>query len=224
MSILKKIGLYTMIVAGALSLAGCMNKQTPEEKMFDELEKVVSVEKVFEEQQEPLVKLEKQEKQIYEQIISLGMKEYDQIVKLSDEALKIVDKRKGHIDKEKESITESEKEFESVTSIIEEIEDSSVKKQATQLQKTMEKRYEIHGELYKNYNEGLQYDKELYEMLKNKELSFEKLEEQINKVNQVYETVLKNNQKFNDITDQYNKEKMAFYKEAGIEVSNEKKK
>lgn len=223
MSILKRIGLYTMIVAGVISLAGCLDKQTAEEKMFDELEKVVSIEKDFEDQQNPLVELEKQEKKIYEQIISLGMKEYDQIVKLSDEALQIADKRKEHIDKEKESIKESEKEFENVTAIIEEIEDAPLKKQATELQETMKERYAIHDELYKNYTQGLQYDKELYEMLKDKELSFEKLEEQINKVNQVYETVLNNNQEFNDITDQYNKEKMAFYKEAGIEVSNEKK-
>ena len=63
-----------------------------------------------------------------------------------------------------------------------------------------------------------------YEMLKDKELSFEKLEEQINKVNEVYEIVLNNNQEFNDKTDQYNREKMDFYKNAGIEVSSDKEK
>nr|WP_246017704.1 YkyA family protein [Mesobacillus subterraneus] len=152
------------------------------------------------------------------------MKEYDQIVKLADEALEIADQRTEHIDKEKESIEESEKEFKNVAGIIEEIKDAELKQQAIQLQSTMEERYQIHGELYKNYKQGLQYDKELYEMLKDKELSFEKLEEQINKVNQVYETVLNKNQEFNEKTDQYNKEKMDFYKKAGIEVSTEDKK
>lgn len=221
LSILKSIGLSIVMMAGVLSLTGCMDRQSPEEKMFEELEKVVSIEKVFEDQQDPLVELEKQEKKIYEQIISLGMKEYDQIVKLADEALQIADKRSEHIEKEKESIKESQKEFENVAGIIEEIEDPELKKQAKELQGTMKERYEIHDQLYINYKKGLQYDKELYEMLKDKELSFEKLEEQINKVNKVYETVLKNNQEFNDKTDQYNKEKMAFYKKAGIEVNTE---
>lgn len=223
LSILKRIGLSISLMAGVLSLTGCMDRQTPEEKMFEELEKVVSIEKVFEDQQDPLVELEKQEKEIYEQIISLGMKEYDQIVKLADEALKIADKREKHIEKEKESIKQSQQEFKNVSKIIEEIEDPALKKQAAELQGTMKERYKIHDELYKNYKQGLQYDKELYEMLKDKELSFEKLEEQINKVNKVYETVLKNNQEFNDKTDQYNKEKMAFYKKAGIEVNTETK-
>lgn len=224
MSILKSLGLSIVLMAGVLSLAGCMDRQTPEEKMFEELEKVVSTEKVFEDQQDPLVELEKQEKEIYEQIISLGMKEYDQIVKLADEALTIADKREEHIEKEKESIKKSEQEFKNVSKIAEEIEDPSLKKQAAELQATMKERYKIHDELYKNYKQGLQYDKELYEMLKDKDLSFEKLEEQINKVNKVYESVLKNNQEFNDRTDRYNKEKMDFYKKAGIEVNTETKK
>jgi translation elongation factor EF-1beta len=224
LSIIKKISLAIIMMAGVFSLAGCLDKQSPEEKMFEALEKVVSIEKGFEDQQDPLVELEKKEKEIYEQIISLGMKEYDQIVKLADEALAIADKRAEHIDKEKESIDESEKEFGNVDKIIDEIDDSNLKKQATELQATMKERYGIHDKLYENYKQGLQYDKELYEMLKDKELSFEKLEEQINKVNEVYEIVLNNNQEFNEKTDQYNQEKMDFYKKAGIEVSTDKEK
>lgn len=221
MSIYKNISLFFVFIVGVLSLAGCLDRQSAEEKMFTELEKVVSIEKTFEDQQDPLVQLENEEKEIYEQIITLGMKEYDKIVKLSDEALKIADKRKEHIDKEKQSIDESKKEFENVSSITEELKDPDLKKQAKDLERTMAKRYEIHEELYKNYTLGLQYDRELYKMLKDKDLSFEKLEEQINKVNKVYETVLENNQSFNSQTEKYNKEKMAFYKKAGLKVENE---
>lgn len=223
MSLFRKISFAMILIASVLSLAGCLNKQSPEEKMFVELEKVVSIEKTFEDQQNPLVELETKEKEIYEKIISLGMKEYDQIVKLADEALANADKRAEHIDKEKESIEESRKEFRNIDKILEEIEDAGVKQQANELRTTMIKRYEIHDDLYKNYKLGLQYDKELYEMLKDKELSFENLEKQVNKVNGIYETVLKDNQEFNDQTDQYNKEKLAFYEKAGIEVSPEKK-
>ncbi|MEH6905342.1 YkyA family protein, partial [Neobacillus drentensis] len=87
MSLKVKCSLLLCLSILIVIIAGCTKEKTPVEKMYDVLEKVVSAEKVFEEQQNPLVTLEKREKEIYDQIIKLGMKEYDQIVKLSDEAV-----------------------------------------------------------------------------------------------------------------------------------------
>nr|WP_246017705.1 YkyA family protein [Mesobacillus subterraneus] len=71
MSIIKKISLAILLVAGVFSLTGCLDKQSPEEKMFDELEKVVSIEKVFEDQQDPLVDLEKKKKRYMNKLFLL---------------------------------------------------------------------------------------------------------------------------------------------------------
>lgn len=209
-----------LVVALIMSfiLSGCLNRQTPEEKIFTELEKVVAAEKVFEEQQTPLVELEKKEKELYEEIISLGMKEYDRIVQISDEALQNVAARKEHMNKEQESIKESEEEFKDVNTLIEDIEEASVKEQATLLYETMIERYKTHNSLYELYSQGLGYDKELYEMFKQKELTLDQLEEQIIKINETYEKVLEANNKFNELTDQYNDQKLEFYKLAGIEI------
>jgi hypothetical protein len=205
-------------VAIIFILSGCAEKKTTIEKMYDVLENVVDKEKVFEQQQEPLVTLEKQEKDVYDQIIKQGMKEYDQIVKLSDEALALADKRKDRLEKETTSLKESEQEFSKVADLKGQLEDPALKELANDLYIIMMKRYEAHRELYKQYSLALQYDKELYQMFKNKNLPLEDLEAQINKLNESYKKVYAANDQFNKYTEQYNEKKLTFYKKAGLKT------
>jgi hypothetical protein len=200
-------------------IAGCTKEKTPVEKMYDVLEKVVSAEKVFEEQQNPLVTLEKREKEIYDQIIKLGMKEYDQIVKLSDEAVLLADERKELMEKETNSIKESQKEFIKARDIKDKFEDPALTKLANELYEIMMERYKAHDALYLEYNEALKDDKELYGMFKNKNLPLEDLEAQVTKLNETYKRVYTANEKFNMLTDQYNNKKLSFYKQAGLKSS-----
>ena len=220
MSLKKKYGFIFIILILTVIFAGCTKEKTPEEKMYTVLEKVVKAEKVFEEQQNPLVELEKKEKGIYDQIIELGMKEYDQIVKLSDEALLLVDQRKELLDKETNSIKLSEKEFSKAANIKDKFDDPSLTKVANELYETMMKRYEAHNELFTEYNEALKNDKTLYEMFKNKNLPLEDLESQVNKLNETYKRIYNANEKFNMLTEQYNDKKLLFYKQAGLNSSN----
>lgn len=201
----------------AFSLTGCIG-QAPEEKMYTIMEAAVKQEKGFEEQQQPLAELEKKEQELYKQMISLGNQENEQVVKLADEALALVSKRKDHIEKEQESIQASKKKFEDLTPLISELKDEELKKQAIELNKTMKKRYEIHNNLSKQYLLGIQYDSELYEQLKAKDASLEKLEEQVTKINETYDKVLKTNDEFNAQTEKYNKEKLEFYKKANLNI------
>ena len=100
-------------------LSGCMNRQSPAEDMFNKLEEVVQIEKNFEAQQAPLIELEKKEKEIYQSIIELNMQEYDEVVRLADEAITITEKRKEHINKEREIMNYSKAAFESIPVIVE---------------------------------------------------------------------------------------------------------
>ncbi|WP_453997247.1 YkyA family protein [Bacillus nitroreducens] len=199
-------------------LMGCMGGPSPEEQMYETLEKVVSIEKDFEEQQNPLVELEKKEKALYDEILTLGMKEFEQIVSLSNEALTVVADRETRINNEQESINASKKEFQKVESIIQEINDEKVKKEANDLVTLMNQRYDSYDELYKSYKEATQHDKKLYEMFQNEELTMEELEQQINLINETYEKVVTANETFNQLTDQYNKAKISFYQNAGLKV------
>jgi len=222
--LVKRTILFLLLIIGSIVLAGCFNKSSTVDKIHELLESVVESEQTFEKQQDPLVDLEKQEKEIYGKIITLGMKEYDQIVSLSNEALGIVDKRKEHMQKEEDSIESSKKEFEKLKPLIEELKDAKLKKKATELQDTMLKRYEAHDVLYENYTKGLEYDKELYQMFQKKDLSIDQLEEQIKKINDTYKVVLDSNKSFNEFTQKYNDIKFDFYKVAGIEIKEDDKK
>ncbi|WP_313801451.1 YkyA family protein [Cytobacillus sp.] len=220
MSISRKSCLFFVIVMGSFLLSACFSTSTPVEKMYDVLENVVSTENIFKEQQEPLVKLEKQEKEIYDKIISIGMKEFDEIIRLSDQAIDIVDKRKDHMNKEQESIAASQKEFNKVQQLINEIEEDALKEKAQNLFDTMTERYEIHDALYQKYLEGVKLDKELYLMFKNEDLQLEQLDDQITKINETYAEILKKNEDFNEKTKEYNESKLSFYKESGLKVDS----
>jgi hypothetical protein len=208
-----------LIISFTFLLAGCFG-QSSEEKMFEVLEAVVNQEKGFEDQQQPLVDLEKKEKELYEKIISLGSKEKEQIVKLSDEALTVVSERKEHMENEQKSLKSSREKFETISPIIQELDDKELKNKASDLYEIMSSRYEIHDKLYDYYMKGIQYDKELYNMLKDKEASLGKLDDQVSKINQTYEKVIEANKQFNQKTKKYNETKLDFYKKAGFNVNN----
>jgi len=202
-------------------LAGCSTFQSTNEKIYEKLEKVVVLEKEFKEQQEPLVALEKKEQKIYSQIVSLDLESMDGINKLADEALASLEKRKKLMDKEQESIKKSEKAFKTVQANIEDIKDEKLKKKADELYQTMLARYDAHEKLYNNYLKGLENDEKLYRLFKAEDLSIDDLEKQIATINDIYDEVLDNNKEFNSLTEKYNKEKIEFYKQAGMEVEEE---
>ncbi len=202
-----------------LSMTGCRNSQTPTEKMYRELEKVVTIEKNFEKQQDPLVRLEKQEQELYNQIISLGMKNPEEIRNLADKALDSVAQRKEHIEKEEKSMEASENEFKKIEKIIDQLKNKKEKKAAQNLYQMMMKRYDVHDELYQTYLEGIKYDSELYELLKKEDVPLNVLEAQINKINETYEKVMYANKKFNEYTSKYNEMKLSFYQVSGLDVN-----
>ncbi|MCM3029126.1 MULTISPECIES: YkyA family protein [unclassified Niallia] len=219
----KRLAAAALMIVIITSLSACKGFESSGEKMHGKLEKVVELEKEFEDQQDPLVKLEKSEQEIYANIISLGLEKMDEIKSLSDEALASVAKREEYMNKEEESIQKSKEAFKKVKPIIEDMDEDEkdLKAKAEELYNVMIDRYEVHDQLYANYTTGLKYDKELYEMFKDKDVKIDALEEQINKINEVYQKVLANNEEFNKLTKQYNEQKLDFYKKAGVEIKVE---
>ncbi|MFD0825171.1 YkyA family protein [Neobacillus sp. M.A.Huq-85] len=211
--------LWISIITTVVILSGCFNQKTPVEKIYDILEKVVEKEKGFENQQEPLVTLEKKEKATYEKIIDLGMKQHDKVVKLADTALEMADKRKQYMDEETKSISESKETFQKIKEYKNDLKDLKLKKALEILYQVMINRYSAHDELNKEYLNALKLDKQLYGLLKNKNLSFEDLEAKVNKVNESYQKVYAANKKFNQLTKEYNDQKLAFYKMSGLKIN-----
>ncbi len=219
-SVFSRIILF--MITCVLLLSGCMNREKPVEQMYRVLEEAVSAERVFEEQQDPLVTLEKGEKDIYNQIMAIGMKNHNEVVRLSDEALIMVAKREEHLQKETESLHLARKKFEQVADIKNKLDEEKQKKLADELYKIMMQRYDAHDQLSNEYSKALINDKELYEILKNKDLSFEVLEEKVTDLNQRYMKVFEENEEFNKLTTQYNEKKRSFYKESGLKLDSDK--
>ncbi|WP_078381059.1 YkyA family protein [Sutcliffiella halmapala] len=215
---LWKKSFVSVAFASSLLLSGCVNGESPEQEIFETLEKVVGLEESFETQQEPLLELEQKEKEVYNEIINLGMKEFDQIVKLSEEGLSLVEQREAAMHTEKESIETAREQFEEVKNSIELLEDEELKKEAQSLYQLMEKRYESYMTLFNDYMAATELDKELYVLFQTEDLTLEQLQLQINKINETYEKIQESNQLFNDFTEQYNEAKFTFYKNAGLDV------
>jgi methyl-accepting chemotaxis protein len=217
----KRTFLYLLLLVVILiALGGCLNQKTTPEQMYEVMEKVVLEESTFENQQSPLVKAEKKEKQLYDQILSLGMKEHEQIVKLADEALLLVEERKTLMASETASIEKSEVQFEKLLPYIEKLEEPSLKKEAKKLYEVMIKRYRLHEDLNIAYSQALQFDKELYQLFKRNDLSMDELENQINQINEIYEKIYDINKQFNVNTEKYNDLKLVFYQKAGFKIEN----
>ena len=214
----KKIKIITLVFGGSLFLTGCLGQKTVEEKMYDVLEKVVSVEARFEAQQAPLLELEKEEKKLYENMVSIGIKEQEKLNKLADEAIVIVDKRKERIMEEQKSMEASEREFEKLDPLVGKLNDLELEDRVDELSEVMNQRYQIHRKLSEYYLEGLGLDTDLYKMLKSEDRPIEKLEKQIILINETYDQVLEANKQFNELTEKYNEKKISLYKEAGLTI------
>lgn len=215
---MSKFRFAFILGAAIFVLMGCVGGSSPEENMYNVLEETVSKEGQYVEVQKPLQELEEKEKEIYTKIMDLGMKEFDQIVKLSDEALDNIKKRKEYIDKERTSMSEAEEEFAKADEYVDKLESQDLKKEAKKLKKTMEDRYQLHEKLTSSYLDVLSLDKELYNMFKKKELTMEELEKQISAINEQYEKIVNYNEDYNKKTEEFNNLKQKFYSSAGLDV------
>jgi uncharacterized protein YsxB (DUF464 family) len=204
--------------AAIFILMGCIGGDSPEENIYNVLEETVAKEEQYVEVQKPIQGLEKKEKEIYSEIMNLGMKEFDKIVKLSDDALKNISERTNYIEKERKAMKEAKETFSDLNGFITELDDKKLKDEAGKLEDTMKDRYKLHKELTDSYLDALSKDKKLYELFKNKELTMEEMEKQITSINEAYEKTIELNKEFNTSTEQYNNLKQGFYSTAGIEV------
>ena len=216
----RKFMILLLGIVLVLSAAGCSNK-TPEEKSYDSLEELASIEKGYEEQHEPLKKLEEEDSEIYAQIIELGMKEMEEITSLSNDAIEGIKKREELMKKEKESIDDSRQQFSEFEELIGKLSDKKAKEEAEELKEIMQKRYKDYDKLYDLYLVSLDEEKTLYELFKDENTTRDQLETQIKSVNKAYTNLSEANNQYNKQTEKYNDKKISFYKTAGIEIESE---
>ncbi|MFY4773682.1 YkyA family protein [Metabacillus sp. RGM 3146] len=213
----KLFGVCSLFILTALILSACSGN-SPADKIYESLEKVVTLENPFKEQQKPLMDSEQKENQLYNKIVALGMKDYSQIVTLSKQALVLVDDREKRIEKEHDSMKNSHAEFKKAEAEMKNLDKADPKKKAEEIKQLMNERYNSYEKLYTSYKEAASLDKTLYTLFQKKDLKLAELEDYINKINQSYQKVIEENKQFNEYTKQYNEQKKEFYKAAGLKT------
>lgn len=213
----KWFGVCSLFIMAAFILSACSGNSAAD-KIYESLEKVVTLESPFKDQQKPLMDREQQENQLYNKIVGLGMKDYTQIVDLSKQALVLVDEREKIIEKEHASMENSQAEFKKAEAEMKNLDKEESKKKAEEIKKLMNERYNVYKELYTSYKEAASLDKTLYTLFQKKDLKLAELEDHINKINQSYQKVIEENKHFNEYTKQYNEKKKEFYKAAGLKT------
>lgn len=212
---LNKLITFSLIFVLIAVATGC-TKTDPAEEIYRHLEKAVTLEGGFEQQQKPLSDAENEEYELYEQILSLS--DLEEIQSLAAQAEESATLRKSMLEKEFESINQAYDEFNLIKPLVETIESEEIQNQANQLLETMQQRYDTYLELYNEYKVAISLDIELYQLVQKEDLTIEELEEQHEKVNGVYEVVNGLKDQFNEYTIKYNEEKRAFYELAQLEV------
>lgn len=209
----KKLKFAVILIL--ILVVGC-TKVNPAEDIYHHLEKAVSLEAAFEQQQEPLSKAENDEYELYDQI--LGLADLEEIKVLAAKAEELAVSRKSMIETERDSIDDAFQEFLQITPIIEKIEKEELLKIANELVAIMDKRYQTYMELYNEYKIAIDLDLELYQLIQKEDLTIDELEAQHEKVNSSYEIVNGFKDQFNQYTIQYNDLKRNFYDLADLEV------
>ncbi|WP_185819838.1 YkyA family protein [Salibacterium salarium] len=212
----KKIALISIVLL-LLGLSACGS--SPAEKVYTHLEEAVALEDEFESQQEPIMELEQKEQELYEEMLSLGVEEMDEIKTLSQEAIGYAKERKEHLEKEKESIEAAFEEYKLGEEQLDNVEGAN--EEAEAVKKTMNNRYETYQELYKSYQTAIEKDIILYEAFTKEDLTIDDLQAEIDAVNEQYSIVVENRDQFNKYTDEYNQAKDAFYGQTDLEIDDE---
>ncbi|GGM20260.1 hypothetical protein GCM10011351_02610 [Paraliobacillus quinghaiensis] len=215
-----RLKLFIIGILSVTFLAACSGESTIDD-MYVHLEEAVELESDFVAQQEPLTELEEEEQALYQEISELSMEEFDQISSLADEALASIEERKEILETEASSIESAKEEFDKIEPMIEELEDESLQEKARELVDKMDERYEAYQTLHDAYATSLEYDEELYNMLKQEDVEEDAISDQIEKINAQYQLVIEANDTFNEKTEAFNQAKKTFYESTDLNVTYE---
>ncbi|PXW92639.1 putative cell-wall binding lipoprotein [Streptohalobacillus salinus] len=215
-----RLKFLAVLLLSSMFLFACSGENTQED-MYEHMEESVQLETEFVEQQQSIKTLEEEEQAIYQEIKDLGIDQYEEITALADEAIASIESRRELTETERESIEASKEEFDNIIPLIDDLEDETLQTRANEMVDAMENRYNAFIALNDAYQTSLDYDSELYQLLKDEELEEEAFTEQVEKVNAQYQVVIEENQAFNDATDQFNEAKRAFYDASDLNISYE---
>jgi len=198
--------LFVLIV---ILLQACTTPEQQIDRLFAQLGKY---EANISENENELVRLEKKQTALYNDIMALGMKQAEDIEKLVSEAEALIQQREKQLEEEYRNIKKAAKQIETINTYADNLHDETLKQRLHQLIQTGNKRYDFYEKLYAHYHTALTAEKELYRLFKQPDVTLAELQAQIGEVNEAYAKLFAANDQFNEYTKQYNQEKKQLYK------------
>ncbi|MBO1627018.1 YkyA family protein [Bacillus arachidis] len=217
--IYRKVAFIAILLIGLL--VGCLGAK-PEEELYVAFENAANQEKTLFDNVKIFEQLETKAQELYNQIIQEGKEQNEAVIQQIEQAVINVNEREKLLKTEQDLLEKAQKEVKSVHSYINKIEDKKLQKQAKKVAEVYANRYEAFRKMNESYKKSLILEKELYEKLKDKETKLKEISEKVKAINILNEETLKEKEKFNQYTKEYNEGKLAFYKAAKIKIKEKK--
>lgn len=197
-------------IAALLLLAGCSHLIGKQE-VLSAVQKMAAYEKDAIEEQKKLTELEQKQNALYARMMSYGFKHFTKVEQLAKEALTIIEERRKYLAGEYKAMHSGKRQLNVIKREMSGLHDEHAKQQINQFIEVAEQRYETYDKLYVQYKEMLTLEKELYILLQNKDVTAERLQQQIDRINERYWNIMDINGQFNVYTKKYNREKKQLY-------------
>lgn len=216
----KRIALSTAVLLFLLS--GCFGPK-PEEELYAVFEDAVKQETTLFEEAKALAALEQKNAQLYDSILQGGQEDSNQVKGAVEQAVQGLKERASILEKEKKALEKARNKMKEADQYIRKIEDKKLSKQAAKVVSLYEERFTAFVHMHGAYGKALASEEKLYGMLQTKTEKLKTITEQVKEVNGLYADMQTHNGAFNQLTQQYNQEKVRFYKQANFRIQEKVK-
>lgn len=196
--------LISIVILGAVLLAGCSFGETTEDKVSIILGDIYDAEKTYRDNQKTLQELEKSEQQLFNETMELTQEETELLEKHVTELQDMLEERFVIVKEEAEAMKNAQtlvKDFDGVAKKA----DADEQVEIAKLKGAINHRYETHDIFVESYNELTSLQKRLYDMLLEEETDATKLDEHVDAVNEENQKVMVAVEDFNKATVELNK-------------------
>lgn len=211
---MKRLVFLVMILGLFTFLSGCQSDHKQAAEIHGKMEESASFEEKFVENQKELDINRKRVQEIYHDVLSLDSNDADAIKQRVGD---------HEISTEKQQLNEAEENFQtafsklmSIDENIELIKDADQKKQATKLMTLMNNRKKLMENYFDTYRDQLKSQSIFFDQLEQGKFELDKLEGEIDAINEDRLHMSEVVEQFNEITEQYNKVMIDYFKMADI--------
>lgn len=193
----------------AMLLSACSFGASSEDRLSDAIGTIQEKEQPFLEAQEKMASLEKEEFELFNEMMELTQEDREELAALAAEADSTADERLSLLEEGRDALGQAEKELSGFDGIGED--GDPVRAAIENLKQSMADRYGAHEEFSGLYEKASEIQKELYSLATDEEADFQSIQEKVEAVNSANSEVKAAASTFNEATDTVNeKKKMAY--------------